>query len=393
MNIADSNKLSISVFLSNLGGSLTKFFIPLFIYKVTQDPLMMAIQTLALTFGNITACYAIKRITFFENDKQACSAIDVVSAFVIILPIFFNKEILPLVLYISSFISAFLETLNKGYYESIIGSLSVKSTHQYNRQSMIGKVKSFENSGSMLGFIVASPFALYLDYKWAFLFDGLTFLISAYLIYSMINGGVSLKKHKEHKTVWSILFSSDLKWLSSSHAFAAFGLFAFNASAIFILKDNYKVSDFIISIHFILQFFCSVLGSILITKVSKNKYISKKNGPVIRLTYAMALLGIAFSNNEYVFILFGSLLATIHAFSIPVWQSFFQESSVEDDWKVIGTSRKTLVSLVGAIASLMTGFLLKGFNYSVVFYIASTLTIISTLLLYKYSIKGKIINN
>lgn len=81
------------------------------------------------------------------------------------------------------------------------------------------------------------------------------------------------------------------------------------------------------------------------------------------------------------FIFCATILAFIHAFSIPVWQSFFQESSEKEDWKVIGASRKTLVSAAGGIGSLITGISLKSHDYSKIYILASGLCLLSTLFL------------
>lgn len=125
----------------------------------------------------------------------------------------------------------------------------------------------------------------------------------------------------------------------------------------------------------------AIFGSLLIVRVSKNKELPVYIAPHLRALYALFFFVTAFSTNYWYFLVSVFVLNFIHAFSIPFWQDCFQKYSPSSEWRVIGTSRKTLVSISGIIGSMLGGYLIGNHGIMLTYFIASFLSFVSSILL------------
>lgn len=381
--INDIKLISLSYGLSSLGCAISNIFIPLFIYNNTQSALLTALQLTAVAVGNLIACHVVNSFKLSTTDKISIIYCSIISAIIILLPVVTPHVYLIPCLYLISLLSAFIDTCWRGYNESFIGSLCL-STDQ-NRQNIIGKIKFYENFGLILGTVVSIPLMHYSNYHIAFCLNAITFFIAASFIGLMNCNGTVLTTKPGQIFILNILFKPKLKMLTISHSFAAVGLFLLNGSVIYILKNIFNSSNEFISFYYISQFIFSTVGALLIAKLTEHNAITIQNGPYLRFLYAIPFIFIAIFHSLTWYMFMVSMLALIHSFSLPVWQSLFQELAEDSsEWKVIGSTRKTLVSIVGGVTSIIVGLLLDNINYHIIYFIAGICCIISTICLMYY---------
>jgi hypothetical protein len=321
----------------------------------------MALQFFFNFLGNIAAAQFVIKNKFTSNDRTSCMLLDFIAFLTMISATQVSAQILPTYLYFVSFIISFMGTASGGYYESLVGAISNNSSSE-NRQSIVSKIHTGENIGSFAGYAAAAFILTATSYKFAFFLDALTYGFSMFFLSKLENSGVSLqlKKQTHSHSVFGTLFSKRIKLLSISHGIAGFGLSTFSASSIFILKDYFKSPDSTISIFYMSQFAANILGSYLAYFFVTNKYqLTEHEGWKIRLLYGIPLLSGWFLPNAVSYILFFAFFSAVHSFSIPMYLSFFQRGVDQHEWKIVGASRKTLVSIVGLFSSLTCGSLLK----------------------------------
>lgn len=103
--------------------------------------------------------------------------------------------------------------------------------------------------------------------------------------------------------------------------------------------------------------------------------------PHLRLFYALFFFITAFSFNYWYFLLSAFMLNLIHSFSIPFWQDCFQRYSPSSEWKVVGTSRKTLVAISGILGSFLGGYFIGTYNIMFTYIFAAILCALSSVFL------------
>ena len=370
--------LALSTGTSTFGSAMSMIFIPLLIYTETHNPLLTSFQVAINAIGNIFACQLINRLKIAHNDKQALIRCNVILSIVILSAILIPKPYFIIYLYLLTFFVAILGSIARGYYESLIGSIC--SDYDVNRQYVVAKCKTFENIGTILGSCITGPLLMLNTYYVAFLIDFSSYLAAACISIYIYCNGYSFSHNTKGTKGISILFSDEFKNLSVAHGFTAGALFLMNGSVIYVMKDYYHVQNAFISFYYVSQFIFGLLGSVLILYISKNKKLSISNGQVLRLAYLLPFFIIGVTDNLYLFILCISLLATVHSFSIPLWQSFFQDCATDSSQlRLIGTARKTFVSIIGAVASLIAGVLLLYLKYQYIYLIAALCCFISYL--------------
>jgi hypothetical protein len=382
----DSNFLALALAGSSFGSALSEFFIPIYMYKITGDPFLMALQLFFSFLGNIAAAQFVITNKYTANDKITCMLIDSIACIAMISATQVTPSVLPFYLYFVSFITALMGTASKGYYESLIGSIS-ESSKAENRQVIASKTKTAENLGSLAGYASAAFILAATSYKVAFFIDALTYGLSIFFLSKMSSSGIEIKSKeiKKTPTILSILFSSRIKFLSISHGLAGVGLSTFSASSIFILKDYFKSPDNLISIFYISQFAANVFGASLSYYITQRIELTEHEGWKIRLLYALPLVSAWFLSNGISFIVFFAFFSAVHSFSIPMFLSFFQKGVERNNWKIVGASRKTLVSVVGMITSLVCGSLLKFMSFKLIYLFAGGFIFISAFFLFLHS--------
>ncbi len=185
------------------------------------------------------------------------------------------------------------------------------------------------------------------------------------------------KKNVISKSSFSLLFNNKIRLLSVSHAINAIALFIYNGTLVYILKDIFLSKDYEVSIYYVCTMIASTLGSIFIVKVTSKYTLPHSIAPYLRFGYFVLFAFISMSDNYFGYMFFTSLLCLLHAFCIPMWQDMFQSNSFDSEWKLIGTSRKALVSICGVFGSLIGGYLIELHGISITFLVASVLSFIS----------------
>lgn len=232
-----------------------------------------------------------------------------------------------------------------------------------------------------MGFFFGGTALGLLEYKSVFIISGMLFILSAVFIHRIPINNAKPRDNTIKKAVYQILFSKNIFYLSVAHAISAISLFIYNGTFIYILKSIYQVDDVYVSFYFFVMMLSVILGSLLMTKLSKNKELPVYIAPHLRALYALLFFIVAFSTNYWYFLVCVFILNFIHAFSIPFWQDCFQKYSAASQWRVIGTSRKTLVALSGIIGSFIGGYLIASHGIMTTYFFAALLSFISSVLL------------
>jgi hypothetical protein len=383
--ISDIKWLALSTGISSLGSAMSIIFIPLMIYNKTHNPLIMAFQVFIQLLGNFIACQVIGRFKIGKTDKSSLIICNVFLAITILFLAIINDQFLVPSFFIVTMLSSMFNTCSRGYHESLIGTLSQESTAS--RQNLIGIIKYYENIGTIFGSSLTVPLFAWGSSSTVFIIDALTYLLAAIFINLLICVGQTISRLSTQPITFFILFKQKSQRLTVSHGLLAMSLFLLNGSVIYVLKESFNVSDKVISFYYVSQFIFSFLGAFLISFITKNRVINPSQAQWLRLTYVLPFLIIATNHSIYLFIAMVSFLAFIHTFSLPVWQSFFQDYAEDAaDWRLIGAARKTYVSIIGGFASLLAGFLLTITNYQKIYFLASVCCIFSVLCFAKFSI-------
>lgn len=365
--------------ISSFSSAMYLIILPLYIYHLTNSAISTALQVTISSFGSLLSCFFVNNFNIFKNDKNHIFAINISLCLLLCLTLFFDGKNIIYWLYFVSFLGTFLDTCASGYIESLIAFVS-KETGR-NRQSIIGKTKIFSGLGSAVGFFVGGIVLIFLDYKTVFVVSGILFLISGFVINAIPVEDAKERSNKIKKAVYKILFSKNIFYLSLSHAVSAISLFMYNGTFIYILKNIYKVDDIYVSFYFVMVMIASILGSLLMVNVSKHKELPVFFAPHLRLFYALFFFITAFSFNYWYFLLSAFMLNLIHSFCIPFWQDCFQRYSPSSEWKVVGTSRKTLVAISGILGSFLGGYFIGTYNIMFTYIFAAILCALSSVFL------------
>ena len=376
-----------SFLIFNLFFSMASYSLAVLTYEITKNPIIVSIQVASIALGSTLACTLMKKTTFRPNDKENIILIDFILLLVIIFSfisyINLSNSLSAFVFIVTSLIISLITALRVGYQESLISYISSKNN--LNRQNLIGLVKIYSNIGSIIGFSLISLIVFKNNYFLLFSTMIATLLLSIYTIHLIDDGGVNYHNKKDKKISLMILFNEKIKWLSLSHAIASFSLYVYNGTFLFILKDIYGISNLLVSIYFISMMVCSLAGSFLITKITKKIIFLDHWSIYLRLSYSTVFLIIALSNSIYMFILSTLLLNLVHSFSIPIWQNMFQKSAITKiEWRVIATTRKALVSLVGILGSSFGGLIIYHWKYQVSYIVSFFVSLLSVYFLVKH---------
>ncbi|WP_432480951.1 MFS transporter [Moraxella sp. ZY200743] len=374
------NNICGSMLLSSLASSLYLVVLPLYVYHLTNSAISTALQVTISAVGSLLACFFVNNFNIFKSDKLHIVAINVTLSILLCLPYFFNDSAMIYALYTISFVGTFLSTCSSGYIESLISFLA-ESTHSLNRQTIIGKTKVFAGMGSALGFFIGGAILSVLNHRVVFFIGGVLFVLSAIFMYLTPIDDIKQRSNSIKKAVYKILFSKNIFYLSTAHAISAVSLFIYNGTFIYVLKDIYKVDDIYVSFYFFSLMLATVFGSLLMVKVSRHKELPVRIAPHLRIFYALFFLVTAFSSGYWYFLISVFVLNFLHAFSIPFWQDCFQKYSPSSEWRVIGTSRKTLVAISGIIGSMLGGYLIGKYNIMLTYTVAALLSFVSGVLL------------
>jgi hypothetical protein len=381
--ISDIKWLALSAGVSSLGCAMSMIFIPLLIYNKTHNPLIMALQIFIQLLGSFIACQIIGRFKIGNTDKSSLVICNFLLAITILCLAFINNKILIPSLFVITLLSSIINTSSRGYYESLIGTISQVSSSS--RQNLIGITKSYENFGTILGSALAVPLLTWGASSTVFVIDALTYLLAALLVNRSTCVGQPFTRLATTPITLLILFRQKSRKLTISHGFLALSLFLLNGSVIYILKESFNASDKLISFYYISQFTFSFLGALFISLITKKQVINASQAQWLRLSYALPFLIIGTHHSIYLFIGMVSFLEFINTFSLPVWQSFFQDCAEEpSDWRLIAIARKTYVSIIGGFASLLAGLLLTITDYQKIYLLASVCCLSSALCFIKF---------
>ncbi|PWY54579.1 hypothetical protein DGG96_11360 [Legionella qingyii] len=384
--ISDIKWLALSAGVSSLGCAMSIIFIPLMIYNKTHNPLIMALQVFVQLLGNFVACQVIGRFKIGNNDKSSLVICNFLLAITILILAWVSDSLLVPSFFMVTMLSSILNTCSRGYYESLIGTISHESANS--RQNLIGITKSYENFGTILGSSLTVPLLAWGSSSTVFIIDSVTYLFAAMLVSNLRCVGQAFTRMSTQPITLFILFKQKSRNLTISHGFLAMSLFLLNGSVIYVLKESFNVSDRLISFYYVSQFTFSFLGAFIVSLITKKRIINSSQAQWLRLSYAIPFLIIATHNSVYLFVIMISFLAFVHTFSLPVWQSFFQDCAEEaSDWRLIGAARKTYVSIIGGLGSLLAGLLLTITDYQKIYLLASACCICSALCFIKSSIR------
>lgn len=368
--VSDLKWLALSAGISSIGTAASTLFIPLLIFAKTKSPLITALQVTMHIIGSLVACQLISRIKFGSTDKSSLFFCNLLLSATTLSMLSAEDNYLVFGCFLLTFMNSIIHTCGRGYYESIIGALSELT--KTNRQSVIGTTKAYENFGTIIGSCFAGPLLVYSTSSTVFILDSLTFLIAAVLVNNLTCEGNPVVATTARVFSMSLLFTRKIRALTISHGLIAAALFLMNGSIIYVLKESFNSDDVFISMFYVSQFVFSFIGALTISKIAKSHPIDSSKAQWLRLTYAVPFVIISVNNSVLVFAFMISFLAFIHAFSLPVWQSCFQDSAEDSsDWRLIGATRKTYVSIVGGLASLLAGMLLTITDYKIIYLLAA----------------------
>ena len=380
----DINKLSVALGFSSMSSSLLGFTLPFYVYSEKESAIYTSLVVTCSAVGSLFAAYHAKNLNFLKSDKLNVILNELLMVF-LLLAIFIlsGNSFFLIFIFITSFVESLLITARSGYFESLIGHIASNSNGS-NRQSLIGRTKLFQNLGLVIGFSIAAPLTIGLSERTVFLFALCLNLISIlFMSFLAVSGELNMNRRVRRSSFY-LLFGGRIKYLSISHGVNAVALFMYNGTLVFFLKDFFDASNYLVSLYFILTMLGSMLGSALIMKLSKERPIQKNTTHFFRFGYFVCFVLISVSYSYYSFLFGTMLLCVLHAFSIPVWQDLFQTESNEDTWRIVGTTRKALVSCCGIVGSLVGGILAENYGLSITFFLAAVLSFISWVVLRMY---------
>ncbi|OOS06021.1 hypothetical protein B0189_06075 [Moraxella cuniculi] len=366
--------------LSSLASSMYLIVLPLYVYHLTNSAISTAFQVTVSAIGSLLSCFFVNNFNLFKSDKNHIVAINVCLSLLLCLSYFFSGLNIIYWLYLISFVATFLDTCSSGYIESLI-SFIAKTAENTNRQNIIAKTKIFSGMGSALGFFFGGTLLSLFEYKMVFLMSGGLFILSCIFIHRISINDAKPRDNAIKKAVYQILFAKNIFYLSTAHGVSAISLFIYNGSFIYILKNIYNVDDVYVSLYFFMMMLAAIFGSLFMARLSKSQALPVYMAPRLRTLYALLFLIVAFSTNYWYFLVSVFVLNFIHAFSIPFWQDCFQKYSAASQWRVIGTSRKTLVAMAGIVGSFLGGYLIGGYGVMITYFFAAFLALISSVLL------------
>jgi hypothetical protein len=370
-----------------LGESVTTVLIPLTIYSATKDATLSALLATAIAMGNILGTAAASRMRGNFSDRALCMRVDATCAltyaFMAVVMAVAVPTVLTVCCYCAVCLLAGMQTVRSGCTESYIGFIANGDNGK--RQLIASRLRLFLYVGSVGGFSLASLMATRLPTSISLLIAGSFYLVSIVCLRTISANGVVSAPASSPVQILPLFLSPRLVWLTSAHAIASAGLFFLNGVAFFALVDHYKATANIVSLFFTGQLIAGVIGAGLATLVTTKVSVSASTAPLLRAMYAIPFLLVPLCNDAYAFMFLVFLVVVIHSFSIPIWQSMFQESTKSNEWRTVGAGRKALVGVVGGVSSAIAGFMYAHLGLQVVFVTAGVLMLVSTCLLIRHA--------
>lgn len=346
-----SNFIYLSKFVSSFGSAFSKFAVPLYVYGQTNEVAHIGMQWAVVAIVQLIACLTIPHIQLVKNDRKGVFITDILMATVLLLPLIFHNIFPVAIAYVVTVLITYLGTLQASYFESLIGHIYDEETEKEKaRGYLLGKCKTGENMGFLVGFAMAGVSYQAFGFKASFVIDAVTFLLSALSILFVESVGYAGMKKLPAKTL-SLVFGPKLHLLSISQAFAAFSVFVMNGIYLVVLKDVYGVTDHFLGVIFTFQFASSLFGSYLFTRLSLKIPNLDTLAFLSRLSYFPMFLLFGFLASGGQFLVLYSLFCFVVAFSLPAIQSMFQREVEIKQLRGVGVGRLAINSIAGGMGA------------------------------------------
>ncbi len=366
-------------FFGNAASSMMKISMPYIIYIESGSAIYTASQFAIALISTYIATAIVSYLSLRISDKYYIAISECTTGLCIISLYIFVEDGFIFVFCIT-IVESFLSTIKSSYTESLIGFLC--KNVQVNRQSIIGQIKSLSNIGSMIGLYISIPLLASTSKNVFFATVSFLYIISTLLI---IIAPLKLE-HKYNgaprKTSISILLTSRFKNLTISHFLMSISLNIFNCTTIVAILGHFQGTEANLTTFYLLSSVGAIAGSLLLSITTSKSGISFSKAPAFRFIYFSLFFASIFADSVYAYMIIFSAFNLLHSFCIGLWQDMFQEISSENEWKIVGATRKMLVSIAGVIGAIMGGGLFTSFGYQYTYIMSTIISLFSLLYIY-----------
>lgn len=378
------NLFRVSILASNYSSYLIKVIFPVIIYSITESAILTSLQLSISLLGSLFGSTLVRSLKAKSLDNIQIATCDAIlfSGFIFL---WVSSGQNTTVIYLLSALEAILATMKSGYIESYIGYYSKNKNK--NRQFVIGKVRTLVNIASILGFGTGIPLYNLCGSEIVFMIISILYLCSSLM---MVNARISTKLNNVKSTEKKVkglglLLEKRFKNLTISHFYMSLALNIFNGTVVYILYERFDVTTLQISGFYVLTMMAALFGSYMILKFTYHRSLSHTYAPILRSLYVVLFFVSVFVNNYLEYLLVFSMLNFVHAFCIALWQDMFQCESEPTEWKIVGSMRKTLVSISGVSGSVLGGYIIGEFGYAYTYILAFVFSFISLIYILKHT--------
>ncbi|EPF9306176.1 hypothetical protein ACSWFU_000286 [Vibrio vulnificus] len=378
------NLFRMSILTSNYSSYLIKVIFPVIIYSITESAILTSLQLSISLLGSLLGSTLVRhlRVKSLDNIQIAtCDAI-LFSGFIVL---WISNGQNTTIIYLLSALEAILSTMKSGYIESYIGYYSKNKNKS--RQFVIGKVRTLVNIASILGFGTGIPLYNLCGNEIVFIIISILYLCSSIMMANAsISNDLKSGNRKENKVIGiGILLEKRFKNLTISHFYMSLALNVFNGTVVYILYTEFDVTTLQLSGFYVLTMVAALFGSYMLLKFTYHQSLSHTYAPILRASYVMLFFLSIFVNNYLEYLLVFSILNFVHAFCIALWQDMFQCESEPSEWKIVGSMRKTLVSISGVSGSVLGGYIIGEFGYAYTYTLAFVFSFLSLIYILKHT--------
>lgn len=364
--------------VSGIGSGFSQVAMPLFVFAVSKDIFHVGMQWALYAGTRLLATFLVPRIKIAKNDRDSLIVIEFLLALAALTPIIFYESYPVFGAYLTTFLLNLLIPFHMGYMSSLIGHYStLENRGEHLRQLLLTLARKGENLGILLGMGGAGLVIHFLTYKFAFVFDSLTFLFAGVVLFYLREKS-SQAHFKKSKASFSLAFSASLIYLSIAQMLASFAVYILNGSYVVILKKYYQVSDFFINGLLVSQFVLTFLAATLIERVIRRDSEIKDSHPFIcRVLFIPIFSFMAISTSGLAFSVFYLALMFVIAYSLPIVQAMFHREVTQEDLRGADAARISLTSVTGGLGAVFASLYLnnQASNYANLYYLAAIFSV------------------
>ena len=276
-----ATRIAIAASISEVGNSLRQLVMALAIFSVQSSVRNLAtaevVETCGVILMMLIAPFFIDRIS-----KKRALVVGDLSGFLTALILFSAVSIGRLsILYVGAFLMTFVGSFHSTCLNNVTVSYSTSGGSSVRR--LLSKLQSFVLVGSLVGLIGASIFLPHVSFKWFFLVDALSFIVSGFLAWTVVRSESTGFDRAPNKIVsygqllseWGqgfqfIKATPRLRFIVCGNLFSSLSYGIFEAVSVGHQKSVIGLSDAMVSIARVFTRSSALLGSFFMMKWSSN---------------------------------------------------------------------------------------------------------------------------